>query len=149
MLIPAIPAAAAVNVGMEVVPNSTKVGYNEAFDVDIRITDTVAQDMAAWTVYLEFNSSLLSVTGIDPCVTLPTGYAADDVPGYPKWDNTTGVVDHQSGTKVGDPYVNTSFDVMTVHFLSKAVPGTAQLNFDVIDPTKQTSVLDPSASGVL
>jgi len=149
MLIPAIPAAAAVNVGMEVVPNSTKVGYNEAFDVDILITDTVAQDMAAWTAYLLFNTTLLSVTGVDPVVTLPTGYGADDVPGFPKWDNTTGVVDHQSGTKVGDPYVNVSFNMMTVHFVSKAVPGTATLNFVAIDPTKQSSVLDPSAIDVL
>jgi len=148
-VLPEVALAQTKTVGMEVVPSVTNVGYDENFSVSINITDTVAQDMAAWTVYLLFNTSLLSVTGIDPVVTLPTGYAADDIPGYPTWDNATGVVDHQSGTGVGDPYVNTSFEVMTVHFRSKDVPGTAHLNFVAINPIKQTSVLNPDALGVL
>ena len=153
MLVPAVatPVVTASGVvGIEVVPSMSKVGYNQAFDVNISITDTVAQDMAAWTVYMTFNNTLMNVTGISPCVTLPTGKTADDVPGFPTWDNATGVIQHQSGTKFGDPYVNTSFVVMTVHCLSNAaVAGTGSLNFESISPTKRTWVEDGSAVPVL
>ena len=152
MLVPAVATnvvTADTVCGIEVVPSLAKVGYNQAFDVNISITDTVAQDMAAWTVYMTFNNTLMNVTGITPCAMLPTGKAPDDVPGYPKWDNATGIIDHQSGTKVGDPYANSSFVVMTVHFLSSAVQGTGSLNFIVIDPTMQTSILDPDANSAL
>jgi hypothetical protein len=154
MLVPAalateVTSAQTGNVGIEVVPDVTKVGYNEDFSVDIRIIDTAAQDIAAWTVYLEFNTTLMHVTGIDPCTTLPTGYAPDDIPGYPKWDNTTGVLEHQSGTLFEDPYVNTSFDVMTVHFRSNNVPGIGSVNFANISPLYRTWVEDGSALPVL
>ena len=152
MLVPAVATPgvnAAGTVGIEVVPSVTEVGYAEDFDVNITITDTVAQDMAAWTVYMTFNTTLMNVTGIDPCTMLPTGKAPDDIPGYPTWDNAAGVIDHQSGTKFGDPYVNSSFVVMTVHCRSNAVAGTAQLNFVAINPLYQTSVLDPDAESVL
>jgi len=138
-----------LNCGIEVVPNMTGVGYAEDFDVNITITDTVAQDMAGWSVYMTFNTTLMNVTGISPCTMLPTGKYADDIPGYPKWDNATGVIEHQSGPKYGEPYVTTSFVVMTVHCRSNAVAGTGSLNFIVIDPTMQTYVGDPSAADVL
>jgi len=153
MLVPAVATnvvTAGGVVGIEVVPNLAKVGYNQAFDLNVSINDTVAQDMAAWTVYMSFNTTLMSVTGITPCVTLPTGKTADDVPGFPRWDNTNGTIEHQSGTKFGDPYVNSSFVVMTVHCLSNAaVAGTGSLNFESISPTKRTWVEDGSAVPVL
>jgi len=148
-LAPEVASAQTGNVGIEVVPDVTKVGYDEDFSVDIRIIDTVDQDIAAWTVYLEFNTTLMHVTGIDPCTTLPTGDASDDIPGYPKWDNTTGVLEHQSGTLVGEPYVSTSFDVMTVHFRSNNVPGIGSLGFANISPIYRTWVEDGSALPVL
>jgi len=152
MLVPAVPNVAlaqTLNCGIEVVPNMTKVGYDEDFSVNISIIDTVAQDIAAWTVYMEFNTTLMHVTGIDPCTTLPTGYAPSDVPGYPSWDNTTGVLEHQSGTLFGDPYVNTSFVVMTVHFRSNNVSGIGSLNFEYINPLYRTWVEDGGAQSVL
>jgi len=72
-LAPEVASAQTGNVGIEVVPDVTKVGYDEDFSVDIRIIDTVDQDIAAWTVYLTFDPTLMHVTGIDPCTTLPTG----------------------------------------------------------------------------
>jgi hypothetical protein len=152
LLVPAV-ATPVVNadgtVGIEVVPSMTKVGYNETFDVNITITDTVAQNMAAWTVYMTFNTTLMNVTGIDKCTMLPTGHAPDDIPGYPKYNNTTGVIEHQSGTTFLDPYVNTSFVVMTVHCRSNAVAGTGSLNFKVISSIKRTWVEDGDAIPVL
>jgi hypothetical protein len=155
MLVPAAvspevaSAAPDLNCGIEVVPDITGVGYNQNFSVNISIIDTVTQDIAAWTVYMEFNTTLMHVTGINPCTMLPTGYAPDDAPGYPKWNNATGVLEHQSGTSFGEPYVNTSFDVMTVHFCSNNVSGIGSLDFVYINPIYRTWVEDGGASSVL
>ena len=152
MLVPSVATPgvnAAGTVGIEVVPSVTKVECNQSFDVNLTINDTVAQDMAAWTVYMTFNNTLMNVTGIDRCTMLPTGHAPDDIPGYPKWDNATGIIDHQSGTAVGDPYVNTSFVVMTVHCRSNAVAGIGSLAFANINPLKRTWVEDGDTNPVL
>jgi len=109
----------------------------------------VAQDMAAWTVYMTFNNTLMNVTGISPCTLLPTGHAPDDIPGYPTWNNATGVIEHQSGTKFGDPYVNSSFVVMTVHCRSNAVAGIGSLDFENINPLYRTWVEDEDTNPVL
>ena len=149
MLVPAVPVAAVGGVGIEVQPSLTKVGYNEAFDVNVTIIDTIDQDIAAWTIYLEFNTTLMQVTGLTECTMLPTGNAPDDAPGYPKYNNTSGVVDHQSGVAALDPYVNSSFVALTIHCLSNNVTGTGALDFMAISPIARTWVEDGTASPVL
>ena len=163
-LVPVAPAAnialAEGPVGMEYQPDTIAVGPGGTFHVNVTLINTVDQDIAFWTIYSEFNASMLTVNSITPCTMLPTGNPPDDIPGFPDWDNTPGSaqsgdpdagwLNHQSGTRSGDPYVTTSFVMATVTFQANDTNlGTTEVNFRVIDPFHRASALDPDANNML
>jgi len=146
MLVPGTPPpkvalAQANDWGFEMQPNVTKVGFNEDFTVNVTVVHYTGE-ADAWKFYVPFNTSLLNVTNIVEISPLPTGNAPDPVSGFPKWNNTAGWLQHQSGIVGGDPNVNSTFVSCTVTFRTKAVAGTAYLNFTTIDvPRKSTVIL--------
>ena len=145
-LVPGAPAPKVVSAngvnewGFEMQPNVTKVGFNEDFTVNVAVVH-YAGAADAWKFYVPFNTSLLEVTNIVEISPLPTGYPPDPVSGFPKWNNTAGWLQHQSGIAGGDPNVTSTFVSCTVTFRTKAVAGTAYLNFTTIDTPRKTTVI--------
>jgi len=140
--------AAAQGWGFEIQPNVNKAGFNQDFTLNATVTH-YSGNSTAWHMYLLFNTTYLEVTGIDMPSTLPTGDTPDVEPGMPVWNNTRGWAQHGYSRSVAGPEVNTGFVYCTIHFHSKSVNGTTNLNFTVVDPAHQTDILDPASTDVL
>jgi len=134
--------------GFEIQPDVTTVGYGGDFSINATVT-RCSGNSTAWHMYLLFNTTYLEVTGIDTPNTLPTGDTPDVEPGMPVWNNTRGWAQHGYSRSVAGPEVNTGFVYCTIHFHSKSVNGTTNLNFTVVDPAHQTDILDPASTDVL
>ena len=126
--------------GFEIQPNVTKVGFNQDFTVNVTVVH-YGGEAGSWKFYVPFNTSLLEVTDIVEISPLPTGNAPDPVSGFPKWNNTEGWLQHQSGVAGGDPKVSSTFVSCTITFRAKAVVGTTYLNFTTIDPPRKSTVI--------
>jgi len=126
--------------GFEIQPSVTTVGFNEDFTVNATLV-RYGGEADSWKFYIPFNTSLLEVTDIVEVSPLPTGGDPDPIAGYPKYDNTAGWLQHQSGIEPGDPKVNSTFVSCTINFRTKAVPGIAYLNFTTIDMPRSSKVI--------
>jgi hypothetical protein len=126
--------------GFEIQPDVTKVGFNQDFTVNVAVVH-YAGEADSWKFYIPFNTSLLEVIDINEISPLPTGKTPDPVSGFPKWNNTEGWLQHQSGLAGGDPNVSSTFVSCTITFRAKAVAGTAYLNFTTIDVPRKTTVI--------
>ena len=125
--------------GFEIQPDVTKVGFNEDFTVNASVIRySGASD--SYVMYVQFNGTLLDVTGVDTPATLPNG-KGPYLPVSPTWDNATGWVRAEYCKETGSSDINETFTFCTVHFHTGSVPGTSPLNFTTIDPVNTTTVM--------
>jgi len=142
LLVPGITpqaAAAGTDWGFEIEPYMTGKGCNESFTVNATVVHYEGY-ADGFTMWLEFDPTYLEVTGVDTPATLPNG-VAPFFPSPVSWDNTEGWVDVQISKAPGSDDINETFVYSTIHFLSKDVSGTSNLNFAVVNPSRQTTII--------
>ena len=146
MLGPSAPvvSAQALDAGIEVQPNMTKVGFNESFSVDITVNNSDALPLNAIQVFMSFDNSMLQVNSITYAGTPFTQVVAG-----PSFDNTTGEISFNAGTPPGTNTTVTAPYVMTINVESKSTPGTTTIGFQNVAPTKVTKVLHETAGDIL
>jgi hypothetical protein len=125
--------------GFEIQPNVNKKGFNEDFAVNATAT-RYSGESDSYVMYVQFNGTLLDVTGVDTPATLPNGMPPL-IFGSPTWDNTTGWVRAEYSKWFGSADINETFTFCTIHFRTGSVPGTTYLNFTTIDPSNITTVM--------
>jgi hypothetical protein len=125
----------------EIQPSTTSVGFNEDFTVNVSAV-CYEGNSSSYFLTVVFNSTLLSVTGVDTPGNLPNGDIPSMSPGYPTWSNTTGMVANQYSLQppYEAPYVDETFTMCTIHFRSLDVSGTSYLKFANVDVTNTTKI---------
>jgi len=149
---PKVALAQALVCGFEIQPNVTKVGFDEAFSVNVTVMDPTAADMAGFSMYLLYDPTYVNVTGISYPATLPNGQAPDlspPPPTNPDYNNTAGWAFLQYGPKPGYPNINESFVFATVSFTSQSSTGVSGLNFTPGSKPYVTFIKDPMAGSIL
>jgi len=145
LLVPGTPPQAAAQAnewGLEIEPAMNAKDFNESFMVNASVV-RYDGDSAVYIMYVEFNGTLLNVTGVDIPATLPNGFPPFEPlgPGSGStWDNTTGWVRTAYTKSPGKPDINLSFTFANIHFTTLGVPGITNLNFSCPDPINCTFV---------
>ena len=148
MLIPAMPAAlAAGGIGIEVVPQETKVGFGESFEVEIWIDDTPGDDYNAVGVRLVYETKYVSCNAVTDSGVwdYTANCACNDA-----WNSTHGLITFDA-TLLG-PIFNTSQLACTVNFTSTSNTsnsGISGLDFIFIPADSATCVAHPTLGDVL
>jgi len=143
---PSVPvvSALALDCGIEVQPNMTKVGFNEAFSVDIVVNNSAGLPLASEGVYINFTKDLIEVVSI---TTTGTPFTQVLLP--PTFDNNAGTIDQGAGTPPGTNITALAPLVMTINMQSKNAAGTATIQFVSIVPTRVTKVFHEMAGNIL
>jgi len=141
---PAPVVSALPQAGIEVQPNMTKVGFNEAFSVDIVINNSAGLPLNAEQVYMSFSKDLIEVVSITT-----TGTPFTQVVKAPIFDNGAGTIDQAAGTSPGTNTTALAPFVMTVNMKSKNATGTATIGFQNVAPTRVTKVIHETAGDIL
>ena len=145
MLVPAVPTAVAngTDWGYEISPNMTKVGFNQDFNVTVKLV-CYAGETDTWNIMVDFDQTYLQVIGITRPATLPNGDTPDPYPSSPVLNNTDGWVFDGYGVQPATPphSVNVSFNAWTIHFKSlNATTSGTPLNFVTVDPLRSTMAM--------
>jgi len=125
---PRVALANGNDLGFEIQPNMTRVGFTEDFTVNAVVTH-YAGDSDTWQMMLRFDPTLLEVTSVVRPTTLPNGQSPDPYPGEPTINNTAGWVYDGYGIPPMTPNINQTFVFSTIHFRSKSATGASPLNF--------------------
>jgi hypothetical protein len=138
---PGVPgASAAGGIGIEVVPQETKVGFSEDFDVEIWINDTVGIDYNSVGVRLVYETKYVTCNAVTDSGIWD--YTATDEFNN-TWNSTHGLIKFDA-TMLG-PVFNTSQKAFTVNFTSTSNTsngGISGLDFIFIPADDATSVPD-------
>jgi hypothetical protein len=147
MLGPSAPvvSAQALDAGIEVQPNMTKVGFNEPFSVDIVINNSDGLPLSSEQVYISFTKALIEVVSIS---TTGTPFTIEPG-GAPTFNNSAGTIDQAAGTSPGTNTTALAPFVMTVNMKSKNATGTATIQFQNAAPTRVTKVIHETAGDIL
>jgi len=124
-------SAQPVGCGLEIEPALKNVGFNEDFIVNVTVKNPTARDVNVIMCNVSFTPGLLSVTGVDYGATVGSPFTVTLVP--PTWDDATGWIDYDAGCPLGTSTNLTSIVYATVHMKSKAVGGTATVEFVPVD----------------
>jgi len=139
--LPKAVSAAGDEWSYEIQPSTTSVGLNENFTVNVSAV-CYEGNSSSYFLAVEFNATLLNVTGVDTPSSLPNGDTPDLSPSYPKWSNTTGMVANQYSMEPPyvAPFINETFVMCTIHFRSLGVNGTSDLKFANVDVNNVTKI---------
>jgi len=138
LLVPAVSTTLAVSwdAGLVVTPSKAKVGFNEAFTVDISIDNSDDNDdVNTVGAIINFTPGLINVTAItvDPTWTLVTGKT---------YDNTKGWIDIAAGI-MGSSTSASTIPVATIDMVSNnaALSGIASIDIVVMPGVRESAVM--------
>ena len=122
--------------GIQALPSKAKVGFNEAFTVNITIDNPANEGVNTVAAEINFTPGLINATGItlDPLWTLVT---------MKTYDNTTGTISIAAGI-IGANSTASSIPVGTIDIVSNnnALSGIAAFDFVFIDGERETRVYE-------
>jgi len=139
VMVPAIPGvavAAAGDSGLVIVPQETKVGFTEDFDLEIW-TDIVG-NFDGVGAYLNFSPTYMSVNSITPSGNLPMGLES-------AFDNTNGTINYAAGSL--SPVSGDTL-VITINCTSTSNTGISAIDF-VIDGVLRTTDVTSLGGSIL
>jgi hypothetical protein len=136
VMVPAVTLALPSVAGMEVVPNETKVGFTQDFDLEIWGRVPGAQAWDTGDVHLDFNPTYMGVNFI-------TNGALPTVLGS-AYNNATGTIDFTSGI-LGSSVMGDQL-ICTVNCTSKGVTGVSTIDFVNIGPLRITDIINGGMS---
>ena len=133
MLVPAVPnvvLAQTRNCGIEVVPSTTKVGFNTSFSVNVSITNPTGEELDMEMVHINFTKDLIEVVSIDAGAAVGSPFTTQ----YAKtFSNTDGTLDVDYSTPAGTNTTASNPIVFTINMQSKSTNGIATLDFIAVD----------------
>jgi hypothetical protein len=140
-----VSAQAAEDCWLEIDPASTGVGFNENFSVNVTFQNPTAQDINTIMCHVNYTPSLVEVISVDSGAAVGSPFTTPLA--APSWNNSDGWLDYDGGI-LGDTTNLTSCVFATIHMKSKALAGTADIEFTPVDSfgDPETAILDPFAN---
>jgi hypothetical protein len=118
---------AAGECGIEIQPSEQEVGFNQEFSVDVIVTNPDARELDMVMCHINFSADLIEV------INITNGGSPFNTLWDEEFNNTAGYVDYDYSTPMGTNITEIAPYLCTVNMKSKAVSGTATLEFVPVD----------------